>query len=79
MDDETKHEFDELEAPSFELSEAELNEERDALDAIGRRNRMRILIPLVLFIVLWAILGLFGDPIKPAANPSAPVGTPNAP
>ncbi|MEE2789407.1 MAG: hypothetical protein VX589_18865 [Myxococcota bacterium] len=64
LNDETSH----RDEPNFELTKAELRAEQDALGLIAKRNRMRVLIPLGLLIVLWFVLGLFGDPIPPAAE-----------
>ena len=44
----------------FNLDEAD---EAARIQAIERRNRARVLIPLGLLIGLWAILSLFGDPL----------------
>ena len=43
---------------------ADPKEEAEVLDAIARRNRRRVLIPLACLLVLIFVLSLFGDPIK---------------
>ena len=63
MTEHTENEAGPHPEPNFELTEAERSAELEALGAIAQRNRMRVLIPLGLLIVLWAILGLFGDPL----------------
>ena len=71
MTEHTDTEPDERAEPNFELTDSERRAEEIALDVIAQRNRMRVLIPLGLLIALWAVLGLFGDPLDPS-NHQAP-------
>lgn len=53
--------------------------EQATLDAIERRNRLRVLIPLALLISLIFALSFFDDPLKPDASDTPNKPQPTAP